>query len=90
MIQSGLDEATARNFLTSQPMEQLIHPAMPIQDAIDLVHYLAKLTADFVRFTPGPPTVAEPIDIAAVTRHEGFRWVKRKHYYSSELNPPLF
>lgn len=88
MMASGLDETTAKKFLTSQPMEQLVQPAMPIQDAIDLVHFLAKLTADFVRFTPGPPTVAEPIDIAAITRHEGFRWVRRKHYFAVELNPP--
>ena len=64
------------------------HPAMPIQDAIDLVRYLAEVTAGFVRFRPGANTVSGPIDLAAITLHEGFRWVARKHYYPSALNPP--
>jgi hypothetical protein len=51
-------------------LEPLVHPTMPIQDAI----------------APGPATVAQPIDSAAITLHEGFRWVRRKHYYSAELN----
>ena len=29
-----------------------------------------------------------PIEVAAVTKHEGFKWVKRKHYYDVTLNPP--
>ena len=66
----------------------LLHPAMPIQDAIDLVDYLVDLTCGFVRFAPGPATVARPVDTAAITHHEGFRWVHRKHYYSRELNLP--
>lgn len=61
---------------------------MPIQDAIDLVRYLVQGTEGWTRFKPGAPTVHEPIDIAAITYHEGFRWVQRKHYYSAELNPP--
>ena len=60
---------------------------VPIQDAIDLVEYLVEVTIGFVRFTPGAPTVAPPIDIAAITRHEKFKWIRRKHFYSPDLNP---
>lgn len=60
---------------------------MPIQDGIDLVRYLVEVTTGFVRFMPEPTTVAPPVDLAAITLHEGFRWVSRKHYYSTELNP---
>ena len=59
---------------------------MPIQDAIDLVHFLIDTTCGYVRFAPDPATVAQPIDSAAVTRHEGFRWVRRKHYFPAALN----
>ncbi len=72
-----------------QSLEPVVHPTMPIQDAIDLVHFLIDVTCGFVRFAPGPATVAQPIDSAAITRHEGFRWVRRKHYYSSTLNLPI-
>jgi hypothetical protein len=64
----------------------LFSAVMPIQDAIDLVRYLAEVAAGFVRFSPGLPTVAQPIDLAAITYHEGFRWVQRKHYYEPHLN----
>jgi hypothetical protein len=87
LIRSGIDQAQALTFLQSLPNEQLFHPAMPVQDAIDLVKYLAEVTAGFMRFAPRPSTVAGPIDLAAVTFHEGFRWVQRKHYYTAELNP---
>lgn len=66
----------------------LWNEAMPIQDGIDLVRYLAEVTTGFARFMPKPTTVAPPIDLASITLHEGFRWVSRKHYYPQELNPP--
>lgn len=62
---------------------------MPIQDAIDLAEFLARLTIEFVRFCPGDATVGGPIEIAAVTKHEGFKWVRRKHYFNAALNPPV-
>lgn len=66
----------------------LIHPAMPIQDAIELAEFLANVAVQVVRFAPGAPSVGGPIDIAAITKHEGFKWVQRKHYFKRRLNPP--
>lgn len=63
------------------------HPAMPIQDAIDLAEFMVDLTAKWVRFRPGAPVVGGQTEIAAITKHEGFKWVRRKHYYSAEYNP---
>lgn len=60
---------------------------MPIQDAIDLVEFLVDLTIKYSQFSPGATTVGGPIEIAAITKHEGFKWVRRKHYFTSELNP---
>ena len=82
---AGIPEEDADKLLDT--VTPLIHPTMPIQDAIDLVHFLVETTCKFVRFAPGALTVAEPIDSAAITRHEGFRWIRRKHYYSVALNP---
>lgn len=87
IVQLGVPYENAVNFLRSVPIEPLIQSAMPIQDAIDLVHFLINVTCGYERFSPGPPTVHRPIDSAAITRHEGFRWVRRKHYYSPRLNP---
>jgi hypothetical protein len=83
--QAGMEAGDALNLLLS--WNPLARPGMPVQDAIDLVQYMADVTVGYVRFSSGAPTVAPPIDIAAVTLHERFRWVKRKHYYTPELNP---
>lgn len=75
--------------LGSQVQTQIVSPAMPIQDAIDLAEFLVYSTIQFVRFSPGNPTVGGPIEVATITKHEGFKWVRRKHYFSSDLNPRM-
>lgn len=74
--------------LRDQVARQIVPEAMPIQDAIDLAEFLVYATIQFVRFCPGNPTVGGPIEIATITKHEGFKWVKRKHYFDTRLNPP--
>jgi hypothetical protein len=61
--------------------------AMPIQDVIDFAHFLVDMSAKYSRYTPGYQTIGGPIDIAAVTKHKGFKWVRRKHYYDRALSP---
>jgi hypothetical protein len=57
-------------------------PAMPIQDAIDLARFLVETTIGFVRFAVFlPKSVGGAVEIAAITKHEGFRWVQRKSFY---------
>jgi hypothetical protein len=89
---AGLDSTAALAIaegLKSQLGAQMIAPPMPIQDAIDLAEFLVNLTIQYVRFTPGAPTVGGPIEIATITKHEGFRWVRRKHFFEARLNPPF-
>ncbi|MFN8653936.1 MAG: hypothetical protein U0133_18685 [Gemmatimonadales bacterium] len=86
LVAAGMTEQDAIQLCDS--VQPLIHPTMPIQDSIDLVDYLIEVTCGYVRFAPGPATVAKPIDTAAITKHEGFRWVHRKHYYKRDLNLP--
>ncbi|HVV76783.1 MAG TPA: hypothetical protein VHC43_12165 [Mycobacteriales bacterium] len=73
--------------LSQQQVAPLVQAAMPIEDAADLAEFLVHATVRFVRFLPGADTVGGPIEIAAITKHEHFKWIKRKHYYSRELNP---
>ena len=35
-------------------------------------------------------TVSEPIDVAIISKGDGFIWIERKHYFKSELNPQFF
>lgn len=68
--------------------ETLAIPTMPIQDAIDLARYLVEVTIGFTKFSikKQPKTVGGSIEIAAITKHEGFRWVQRQHFYPASLN----
>jgi hypothetical protein len=65
----------------------LVLAAMPIQDAIELAIFMVETTIKFVRFNLRAETVGGPIEVAAITKHEGFKWVRRKRFYSKELNP---
>lgn len=72
--------------LRSALQAPIVFSPMPIQDAIDLAEFLVHVAEAFSRFTPGAPTVGGPIEIAAITKHEHFKWIKRKHYYDVRLN----
>jgi hypothetical protein len=80
-----MNEALAR--IDPQIQLPVVLPAMPLKDAIDLAEFMVDLTVKFSRFKPGAPTVGGPIEIAAISKHEGFRWVQRKLYFKRELNP---
>ena len=86
----GLDKAqvpAAIDVIESELGSPIVNPAMPFQDAIDLAEWLVGLAIAYTRFMPGAPTVGGPIETAAITKHEGFKWVRRKHYFDSRLNP---
>ncbi len=72
--------------IAANTQTQLAWPSMPVQDAIELAEFLVNTTKQFVRFRPGADTVGGDIDVATVTKYEGFKWIKRKHYYPSCLN----
>jgi hypothetical protein len=64
----------------------IVFAPMPIQDAIDVARFLVHAAIMFSRFQPGPNVVGGPIEIAAITKHESFKWISRKHYYDESLN----
>ncbi len=64
----------------------IVFAPMPIQDAIDVARFLVHAAIMFSRFSPGPNMVGGPIEIAAITKHESFKWISRKHYYDQTWN----
>lgn len=61
---------------------------MTAQDAINLANFLVDLTKHCFRVFPGADdNVGEDTDIATVSRCEGFKSIRRKHYYPAILNP---
>jgi len=86
---AGVDANAAQQALAAlgnDPGSQLVEASMPTQDAINLTDFLVETVKGYVRFLPGPDTVGGDTDMAVVTKHEHFKWIKRKHYYSPHLN----
>lgn len=90
LVQAGVSANDATNidaFIKNNFEVQLYSASMPTQDAIELADFLVQTTKGFARFKFGADTVGGETDLAAVTRHEGFKWIRRKHYYDPSLNP---
>jgi hypothetical protein len=81
------DAEQAAEVLKTNLTVTLAWRGMPLGESVDLARFLVETTIHFVRFAPGDPSVGGPVEIAALTRHEGFKWVQRKHYYPPDLNP---
>jgi len=51
---------------------------------------LVNLTSFKRRITAETETVGGPIDVAVISKGDGFVWIKRKHYFQKDLNPAFF
>jgi hypothetical protein len=60
---------------------------MPKPELARMAEALVNLTSLKRRVSRGMDTVGGPIDVAVISRTEGFIWVKRKHYFDADLNP---
>lgn len=60
---------------------------LPKDELAAMAEALVNLTSFKRRVTEEEETVGGPIDVAVISRGDGFIWIKRKHYFSQELNP---
>lgn len=60
---------------------------LPKDELAEMAESLVNLTSFKRRVTPAAETVGGPIDVAVISRGDGFIWIKRKHYFSTDLNP---
>ena len=63
---------------------------MPKPELAKMAEALVELTSIKRRVSRGMETVGGPIDVAVISKAEGFVWVKRKHYFPPELNARYF
>lgn len=63
---------------------------LPKDELATMAESLVSLTSFKRKVTPEIETVAGPIDVAVISRGDGFVWIKRKHYFRPELNPQFF
>ncbi len=60
------------------------------EDLGDMAENLVRMTCLKRHITTDEETVGGPVDVAVITKGDGFVWLKRKHYFSAEINHHFF
>lgn len=60
------------------------------EDMANMAESFISLTSLVRRMQPGEETVGGPVDVAVISKGDGFVWINRKHYFKPELNATFF
>lgn len=60
------------------------------EDLAEMAESLIYLTYLKRRITNAEESVGGPVDVAIISKGDGFIWIKRKHYFKPELNQFFF
>ncbi len=60
---------------------------LPKDELAAMAESLVNLTSFKRRISMDEETVGGPIDVAVISKGDGFIWIKRKHYFDPKLNP---
>jgi hypothetical protein len=63
---------------------------LPLDELASMAESLVNLTSFKRRVTLDAETVGGPIDVAVISRGDGFIWMKRTRYFEPERNPQFF
>ncbi len=63
---------------------------LPKDELAAMAESLVNLTSFKRKISLDAETVGGPIDVAVISKGDGFIWIKRKHYFKPELNPSFF
>lgn len=56
------------------------------EDMANMAESFISLTSLVRRMQPGEETVGGPVDVAVISKGDGFVWINRKHYFKPEFN----
>jgi len=83
----GMDQYIQDNYIN--PLIETV-AYLSKEDLADMAESLVRMTCIKRRITSTQETVGGPVDVAVVTKGDGFIWMKRKHYFDPKLNPQFF
>ncbi|MHB1628970.1 MAG: hypothetical protein ACYCVB_11475 [Bacilli bacterium] len=63
---------------------------LPKDELAEMAESLINLTSLRRRMSPDAETVGGPVDVAVISKGDGLIWMRRKHYFKSELNYAFF
>ena len=73
----------------SEPILKSIR-SLPKEELANLSESLINITSLKVKVQDNLETVGGDVDVAIITKGDGFVWTKRKHYFEKSLNPQFF
>ena len=83
----GLNEH--RNRFYVNPIMRVVQ-MLPKDELAAMAESLINLTSFKRKVSMEEETVGGPIDVAVISKGDGFIWIKRKHYFDPELNQQFF
>lgn len=63
---------------------------LPKDELATVAEAMVSMTALRRKISQDPESVGGPVDVALISKGDGFVWVKRKHYFDPKLNPQFF
>lgn len=60
------------------------------EDLAEIAENMVSMTYLNRRFTSQEESVGGPVDVAVITKGDGFVWIKRKHYFDADINQQYF
>lgn len=63
---------------------------LPLKELANVASTLVKLSSFEQQLSPHTEVVGEPIDVAVISKGDGFIWIDRKYYFKNELNYRYF
>ena len=70
-------------------IETAIH-TLSIKELAQVASTLVSLSSFQKQLSLGQETVGGPVDVAVISKGDGFVWIERKHYFRPELNSHFF
>jgi hypothetical protein len=82
-----MNEYLRRNYMTHLIQAVMV---MPKDELAALAQALVNITSVKRKVSMEAETVGGPVDVAVISKKDGFIWISRKHYFDADHNPHFF
>ena len=88
----GLYKKSMDDYIDANYVNKLLDMVSSLgkEDLGDMAENLVRMTCLKRHITTDEETVGGPVDVAVITKGDGFVWLKRKHYFSADINHRYF
>lgn len=88
----GYFKKTINDYITHEYIKKLVETVeyLDKEDLANVAENLISLTGLKRRMTSSEESVGGPVDVALISKCDGFIWMKRKHYFKRDLNEQFF